>query len=166
MSSKEQAGGAGPSHRAVEIGVAALIALFGIVTIAGSLRVGIGWGAEGPKSGFFPFYIGLLILLSSAVNLAHVLRADSRKLFAEWGQLRQVLSVVVPTAVYVLIIPYSGIYFASAALIGLFMRWLGRYGWPMTAAVALGVPVAVYFIFERWFLVPLPKGPVEEWFGL
>ena len=38
---------------------------------------------------------------------------------------------------------------------------------PLTvAAVAIGMPVITYLIFERWFLVPLPKGPVEEWLGL
>ncbi len=166
MSGKEQAGGTGPSHRGVEIGVAVFIAFFGIVTIIGSLRVGINWGAEGPKSGFFPFYIGLLILLSSAINLAQVLRDDFERLFAEWGQLQQVLSVLIPTAVYVLVLPYTGIYIASAVLIAAFMKWLGRYSWMLTLAVAVCVPFILFLIFETWFLVPLPKGPIEEWFGL
>ena len=29
-----------------------------------------------------------------------------------------------------------------------------------------GVPVIFYLMFERWFLVPLPKGPIEEWLNL
>ena len=163
--SNVQADGTGPSHRAVEIGVAAVITLFGIVVIAGSLRVGIGWGPEGPKSGFFPFYIGLLILAASAVNLAHAIQGNG-KLFAEWVQLRQVLSVLFPTAIYVLVIPYSGIYLASTVLIALFMKWLGRYPWPLTMGIAVGVPLALFFVFEFWFLVPLPKGPLEELLGL
>ena len=27
-----------------------------------SWRVGIGWAAEGPQAGFFPFYVGLILL--------------------------------------------------------------------------------------------------------
>jgi hypothetical protein len=27
------------------------------------------------------------------------------------------------------------------------------------------VPVAAFVIFEQWFLVPMPKGPLEEWLG-
>jgi hypothetical protein len=27
------------------------------------------------------------------------------------------------------------------------------------AAVSVGTAVALFLIFERWFLVPLPKGP-------
>jgi hypothetical protein len=156
----------GPSHRSVEIGVALFTALIGAITVYGSLKVGIGWGAEGPKSGFFPFYIGLFILAASAINLIQAVGERNSGLFAEWSQLRQVMAVVIPTAVYVAVIPYSGIYLASMVLIALFMLWLGRYRWPITAAISIGVPVAFYFMFEKWFLVPLPKGPIEDWLGL
>jgi hypothetical protein len=27
------------------------------------------------------------------------------------------------------------------------------------------VPIALFLMFERWFLVPLPKGPLEAWLG-
>jgi len=157
--------GSGPSHRWTELGVAAIMALFGLITIIGSLQVGIGWGAEGPKSGFFPFYIGLFIIVGSIVNLAQRYFEHDDGLFAEWSQLRQVLAVVIPTTVYVFAIPYTGIYVASAVLIALFMSWLGNYRWPITAAIAIGVPVAIFLMFEKWFLVALPKGPIEYWLG-
>lgn len=156
----------GPLHRSVELGIAAFTALLGIITVFGSLQAGITWGAEGPRSGFFPFYIGLIILFGSAANFIIALGEDRRRLFAEWAQLRQVLAVVVPTAVYVLSIPYVGIYASSVVLIAAFMLWLGRYKWPITLAVAFGVMIAIYFMFEKWFLVPLPKGPIEDWLGL
>ncbi len=156
----------GPAHRLVEAGVTLLIALFGVIVIAGSLKAGINWGAEGPRAGFFPFYIGIFILVSSAINLWNGLRHDDRSLFAEWGQLRQVMSVVVPTAIYVGAMPFTGLYLASMVFIAWFMRWLGKYPWLTVLAVAIGMPVITYFIFERWFMVPLPKGPIEEWLGL
>jgi putative tricarboxylic transport membrane protein len=152
----------GPGQRAVEIGVGVLVALFGAIVMMGALRVGIGWGAEGPRAGFFPFYIGLLIIVSSAVNLLQTRLTDRRPRFAEWSQLRQVLRVLVPTAIYVVVIPYVGIYLASATLIAVFMLWLGNYRWPLTAAISIGVPIAIYLMFEKFFLVPLPKGPLEE----
>jgi hypothetical protein len=45
------------------------------------------------------------------------------------------------------------------------MRWIGRYPW--VAAVALGIafPVVTFLVFEKWFLVPMPKGPLETWLG-
>ena len=157
---------AGPSQRSVEIGVTLLMALFALIVIAGSMQAGLGWGAEGPKAGFVPFYVGLVILGSSIINFGGVisLRPDDR-LFAEWGQLSQVMAMLVPTAIYVALVPWIGIYVASVLLIAVFMRWLGRYGWGMIAAVAVGVPLVTFVIFEKWFLVPLPKGPIEDYLG-
>ena len=163
----QHTGGAGPSHRAVEIGTAMAMIAFGVVVIIGSLRVGTGWGAEGPKSGFFPFYLGIIIVGASIFNLVQAaLERDLPVLFAEWGQLRQVMAVIIPTAVYVGVIPWIGIYVSSLFLIALFMVWLGGYRIPFALAVAAVVVVAVYLTFEKWFLVPLPKGPLEELLGL
>jgi putative tricarboxylic transport membrane protein len=157
---------AGPTHKAVESGVTLTIGLFGAIVVYGSVKAGINWGQEGPRAGFFPFYVGLFIIASSAINLWHTRRDDDGQLFAEWGQLRQVFSVVIPTAIYVGVLPYSGLYLASMVFIAWFMRWLGKYEWPIIAAIALGMPVVTYLIFARWFLVPLPKGPIEQWLGL
>jgi hypothetical protein len=158
---------AGPSHRSVELGVAVLMTIFALIVIAGSLRAGIDWAFDGPRAGFFPFYLGLLILIASGVNFYQALQAGpQRRRFAEWGQLRQVLSVVVPSFIYVILIPWIGIYVASALIIALFMKWFGRYGWLMVAAVSLLMPIVSFMVFERWFLVPLPKGPVEELLGV
>jgi len=162
--SHDQSGG--PAHRTVEMGVAVAGIVFGLITILGSMHVGIGWGAEGPQAGFVPFYVGLLILGSSVVNLGAVLSEPSdKRIFAEWGQLGKVMSILVPTSIYVALIPWIGIYVASVILIAVFMRWLGRYNWSLVAAISLGVPLAVFLIFERWFFLPLPKGPIEEFLG-
>jgi putative tricarboxylic transport membrane protein len=161
------AGGTGPSHRAVEVGVALFIALLAVIGIVGSLKAGVGWGPEGPKAGFFPFYISLIVLISCAVNLISAFREfTGREMFAEWGQIRQVMSVVIPTTVYVFAVPPLGMYLSSGLLIGVFMKWIGRYSWLVVLAVAIGVPIATFILFERWFLVPLPKGPIEDWLGL
>ena len=162
-------GGAGPSHRSVEAGVAIVMAALGLISILGSIQVGIGWGAEGPKAGFFPFYIGLVVILACAVNLAQTFlnaeEEEEREAFATWVQLRLVMSVVVPTTTYVAVIPFIGIYVASALLIGSFMVWLGKYRLMTAIPIAVVVPLLTFFMFEIWFLVPLPKGPLEAFLG-
>jgi hypothetical protein len=156
----------GPSHRLVEMGMAVLTAVFALLVIVGSIRVGRGWAFDGPQAGFFPFYIGLFILGASIVNFLQVRVDGARdKPFASWSQLRQVLSVVVPSAIYVMLVSWIGIYVSSMLLIAFFMKWLGRYGWNMVLPIAIGVPLATFIVFERWFLVPLPKGPIEQWLG-
>ena len=162
----KETGGAGPSHRGVEIGVAVAMAILALIGIYGSIKVGIGWGAEGPRAGFFPFYVSLAVVISCAVNLAKILLSRmTAQLFAEWGQIRQVLAVVVPTAIYVAAIPFLGIYVASALLIIAFMKWLGNYNWLVSIAVGVVVPILTFLMFEIWFLVPLPKGPLENLLG-
>ena len=159
-------GSPGPGQRHAEMGVALFILALGAVTMIGSLQVGIGWGAEGPKSGFFPFWVGLIIVLASVRNFWRALEIPRTQLFAEWGQIAQVRKVVIPMVIYVALVPFLGIYVSSALLIAGFMRWLGRYGWLLTAVVSIVLPILIYLTFEDWFLVPLPKGPLEDWLGL
>jgi putative tricarboxylic transport membrane protein len=155
----------GPNHRLVELVVAAVTGIFGVIVMYGSSRVGVGWDSDGPGAGFFPFYVGAAIVIASIVNFVQVWQVPDDALFAEWPQLRQVLFVVIPTAIYVSAIPFIGIYVSSAILIAFFMRWLGNYGVPMIAGIAVGVPIVTFLVFEKWFLVPLPKGPLENLLG-
>jgi hypothetical protein len=159
-------GSPGPRQRVVEMGVALFVLALGAITMFGSLQVGIGWAAEGPQSGFFPFWVGLIVVLASVVNFLRAMAISPAKLFAEWSQLAQVRKIIIPMAIYVAAIPLLGIYVSSALLVAGFMRWIGRYKWPLTLCIAIALPVLTYVTFEKWFLVPLPKGPLEDWLGL
>ena len=157
---------AAASSKSVEIAVAVIILLFGAVVVFDSWRLGITWGDEGPKSGYFPFYIGLMICFSSLVTLFRASRSGNEESFVSRGQLKLVMSVLVPTTVYIGFIAFLGIYVASIIYIAFFMWWLGKYPWIKIVPVALGVNVALFLMFEIWFKVPLPKGPLETAFGL
>jgi len=162
--------GARPAFRqkSAEMAVAAFIFLLGAIVIYDSARLGARWGDDGPQAGYFPFYIGLILCASSAVNLALALlnRRDQDRTFVELGQLKLVLTVLIPSAIYVGLIGSTGIYVASAVYVAFFMRRLGKYPWWKVAAVSIGNSVAFFLIFEIWFKVPLPKGPVEALLGL
>lgn len=166
MSSPQTSGSPGPRQRHVEMGVALFVLVLGAIAMVGSLKVGIGWAAEGPQSGFFPFWVGLIVVLASIVNFVRAMAIAPAKLFAEWSQLVQVRKVVIPMAIYVAAVPLLGIYVSSALLVAGFMRWIGRYRWPLTLCIAIALPILTYVTFEKWFLVPLPKGPLEDWLGL
>jgi hypothetical protein len=154
------------SSKSVELAVAALILLFGAVVIIDSVRLGISWGDEGPKAGYFPFYIGLMLCFSSAVTLFRAFRAGAGESFVSRGQLKLVMSVLAPTTVYIGFIAFLGIYVASIIYIAFFMWWLGKYSWLKIVPVAVGVNAAFFLMFEIWFKVPLPKGPLETALGL
>ena len=155
-------------QKSAEIAVAAVFFLLGTIVVYDSARLGARWAEDGPQPGYFPFYIGLIVCLSAAVNLVLALlnRRDRDRIFVEAGQLKLVLAVLVPTALYVALIGWTGIYLASALFIAFFMRWLGKYPWWKVAAVSIGNSIAFFVIFEVWFKVPLPKGPLETLLGL
>ena len=168
MSDQSHMAESGPSQGTVEIAVALSTLAFGVIVLVGSLQVGMDWGVEGPRPGFFPFYISLFILVASIYNLVQATSLGGIKqgLFSSWEQLRRVMSVVVPATIYVALVPFLGIYVSSMLLIAVFMMWLGNYSAWKTLPIAVGVPAVVYVIFERYFQIALPKGPVEYWLGL
>jgi len=156
------------SLKAVEIWTAAIVLAFGAVVVFDSQRLGARWGDDGPQPGYFPFYIGLLICLSAIAILVRAVRDKGRsgESFVSRGQLKLILTVLVPTAVYVAFIAVLGFYVASSVYIAVFMRWLGKYSWLEMLLVSVGVSVAFFLTFEIWFAVPLPKGPLEAALGL
>ncbi|MEY3252114.1 MAG: hypothetical protein RL227_1087 [Pseudomonadota bacterium] len=152
-----------------ELAVAGLLLAVGGVVVADSLRIGVGWADDGPQSGYFPFYIGLVLIASSGwVLIGQLLRwrAAAPEAFCTREQAGLVWAMLWPVAVYIGAIQLLGIYVASALLIGYFMTRHGRYRWTITLPVAVGVPLAFFIVFERWFLVPLAKGPLERLIGL
>ena len=52
--------------RAVDLATASILVLLGGVVVFDSMRIGIGWGTDGPRSGFFPFWLGVILILTSA----------------------------------------------------------------------------------------------------
>jgi len=78
--------------RTADLVTALALMAVGVLVLADALRLGIGWGTDRPRSGFFPF-------------------------------------------------------------------------WLAVALVSVAFPVVTFIVFERWFLVPMPKGPLEDWLG-
>ena len=132
-----------------------------------SARIGAGWGSDGPQSGYFPFYVGLLMNVASLANLWQAWRGprDDDDTFVTRGQLRLVLTVLAPMAVYLGLLHLIGLYLASALFIAVFMRWQGHFTALKSVLTGIGVAVALFGMFEIWFKVPLIKGPLEAALG-
>lgn len=155
----------------MEIVVSAAFFLVGALVMWDSVRLGHRWGDDGPQAGYFPFYVSLIMLFASAVNILITLLGrghaeKNAKAFVTWGQFKPVLAVFFPLVIYIGAMQFLGLYVSAALFIGMFMRINGKYGIPKILTVAIPVPVIVYVLFEKWFLVPLPKGPIEALLGL
>ena len=151
--------------RLADLLTASFLALLGGVVVFDAARLGIGWGTDGPQSGFFPFWLAVFLLASCAVIAAQAWRRTKGAPFVTREQLKPVLITLLPSAGFVILIQFLGLYVAIAVFIGFYMRWIGRYGWVPVILLAVLFPVLTFVVFEKWFLVPMPKGPLETWLG-
>jgi putative tricarboxylic transport membrane protein len=151
--------------RTVDVLTAAAIMLIGAVVVADSLRLGAGWGSDGPKSGFFPFWLGSLLVLTAGAIMVQAWRRGVTSPFVSRERLRPVLIVLLPAFGLVILTQFIGLYVASALYMAVYMRGVGAHRWSTVILLAIGIPVLTFVIFEQWFLVPMPKGPLEAWLG-
>ena len=112
------------TSRGPEVAVAAILIALGLLVISDSWRVGIGWADDGPRAGYFPFYIGLILIAAAGwVLVTTLLRWRTLdEVFVRRDEISGVWAVLWPSLIYVAIMPWTGIYVASALLIGFFMR--------------------------------------------
>jgi putative tricarboxylic transport membrane protein len=156
------------SRRAMDMAVAVLLLAVGALVASDSWRIGATWASDGPRAGYFPFYIGLFLMASSAYTLIATWLDGAAKdgpSFVQRAQFKSVLQILIPAAIFIFATGYIGIYVASALYVGVFMYWLGGYSLWKLAPVSVLVPLSLFLMFEIWFLVPLPKGPLENWLG-
>jgi putative tricarboxylic transport membrane protein len=162
--------------RAADLLTAALLTGLAGVVLFDALRLGVGWGTDGPQSGFFPFGLAVLLLTICVLVLARAARRRPATPFITRAQAVPVIKVLAPLTAFVILtgglkageqtlLPPLGLYVAAAIYMAFYMRWVGRHSWLAIGLVSLSLPVVAFLIFETWFLVPMPKGPLEAWLG-
>ena len=153
------------STRTLEIVTALSFLVVGSLVMWDSSRIGAGWGAYGPQSGYFPFYIGLLMNIASLMNLVLAVRSSNAKSFVSRPAIKLVLAIFLPCLVYVAVMQWVGLYVASVIFIAMFMRWQGKFSIFKSSLTSLSVVAVLFVMFEIWFKVPLIKGPLEAALG-
>jgi hypothetical protein len=151
--------------RAADLATSSILILLGGVVVLDSIRIGIGWGTDGPRSGFFPFWLGVILLVAAVTIGLQTWRRSTTRPFVTREQLGPVLKVLWPATAMVILIKPLGLYVAAMLYMSFYMRWVGRHRWLAVALCAIGVPLLTFVVFEMWFLVPMPKGPLEAWLG-
>jgi putative tricarboxylic transport membrane protein len=151
--------------RTADLTTALILMGIGALVVWDALRLGIGWGTDGPQSGFFPFWLAVIVLACSASIALKAVRRATRAPFIRREQVAPVLKALLPAAAFVLLTQFIGIYVAAGLYLGVYMRWIGRYSWAGVVVLGVAFPLVTFLVFEKWFLVPMPKGPLEAWLG-
>ena len=150
-------------NRTVDAVVSVVLMLIGAVVIMEARRLGAEWTSDGPGSGYFPLYIGIIIEVSGLGIFYQAVfgNAPDHGPFVDREQAQRVLSVLLPAALYALVTHFLGLYLASAIYIALFMVILGKYPAGKSVFLAVIVNTLFFLMFEVWFKVPLFKGTLE-----
>ncbi len=162
---REAAEPSAASRRTLEIVTAIFFLIIGSIVMWDSSRAGAGWGTDGPQSGYFPFYVGLLMNIASAANLMLAFKSTSSESFVSRSAIKLVLAIFLPCLVYVAVMQWLGLYVASAVFIAVFMRWQGKFSLVKSTLTSVVVVAVLFVMFEVWFKVPLIKGPLEAALG-
>ena len=151
--------------KAADILVAAILLGFGFIVGFDSLRMGAGWGMEGPQGGFFPFFLSLVMIGGSALVIRQAMKGTSSvkgsKPFVPKGGMKPVLTVFIPAMGMVLATEVIGLYLSAMVYLAAYIRVVGEFRWCTVLLVSIPIPLAFYIAFEKLFLIPMPMG----WFG-
>jgi hypothetical protein len=151
----------------MELVMAAVIALFAGVIIAGSLQLDTGWVPEtGPQAGYLPLRLGIGLAVISVLIFLQMLRNPEGGGFVTGGQLKSTLAIFLPTVVLVAAMPWLGCYVPSWLYLCYMIKAHGGTGIGKSVLVSSLIIIAFYLVFDLWFQVDLAKGPVESFLGL
>lgn len=152
----------GDEMRKADIICALILLGIGLLVMADSIRLGCGWAMNGPRAGFHPFIMSLIVVIGCLIVIAQGIArkgvSASKKPFIPKGAIKPVLNVVLPAIGMVILTEYIGLYIAATLYIAVYMKWIGRYRWRMVIPLSLIVPLSTYILFDKLFLVPMPRG--------
>ena len=154
-------------RRPVETATLAILLAFAALMAWDNWRTGITWESSGPRAGYFPFYVALILAGAClyGLDIEVIRRAQPDDIFVRRNQFKRVLQVLVPTLVFVPATQWLGLYVASFVLVAGFMVWVGRLKPWVSVVTALVFSVAMFVTFEVAFDVIMPKGPLEHLLG-
>jgi putative tricarboxylic transport membrane protein len=118
------------------------------------------WGAHGPGSGFFPFWLGVAMTVLAVLFLIRALRqSDPGPAWLPRGHgLVRLIAVVVGSALFAALLPVLGMTLATALFLLGILRFLEHHTWMMALGVALVTALGNWAIFAWWLQVPFPTG--------
>jgi putative tricarboxylic transport membrane protein len=124
---------------------------------------------EGPGSGFWPFWLSLMMLISCVWIAINWWRrksppSQSTEPFLTPRARFMLYQVGGSLIVFMGLTHVIGYYGAIFLFLIYYLRILGRHSIRRTAAIALGVPVFSFFFFDVAMRIVLPKGYLEPLF--
>jgi hypothetical protein len=145
-----------------DIITALILMLFGLIVAYDAIDKGIGWGAEGPRAGFFPFVMAVLVIGGTVMVIRQAMKGTSSlkgtKRFVAPGGMKPIMIVIIPAILMILLTEVIGLYLAAILYLVGYIKWAGNHSWRTSLLIGIVVPLASYIVFEKFFLIPMPMG--------
>ncbi|MFB3887372.1 MAG: tripartite tricarboxylate transporter TctB family protein [Thermodesulfobacteriota bacterium] len=142
-----------------------LFILFGAFLIFESRKYSMGT-IDNPGPGFLPFLLGIAIGLMSIVLAIKVWRKMKREdQTASWPKREGLIKV---SLIFIVILLFTALLETTGYMINVFvlfvilLRPVGKQKWLWTLSISVGATLGAYLLFDRWLMLPLPRG---IWFG-
>ena len=136
--------------------------LVGIIALGDAIRMGFGWGISGPEAGFFPFYMGLGILICTIFIVVKAIKSYRKdglgKPLIREGGFVQILWILIPAIGVFLLTELIGLHLATVFYLAFNIRILGKMSWVKVILISVLVPLSMFIVFDKVFLIPLPEG--------
>ncbi len=143
---------------------AGVFMLLSVLVMIECFRLGFGWDEmSGPQAGFVPFYLAMLMLLSSLFIFYLGWKGEKKEddnFFINREGMMEAIKIAATALLFTIILVFAGVYFAMLIFAPLFVRWLGRHNWRTVILFTIGITLAIYFGMEVGLKIPLPRSPL------
>ena len=128
-----------------------------------SMRLKVWDSSSGPIAGFIPFLAGVLIgisgLLMFLFGWSKKSEKDGRERFwPDRAATRRIVSILVSLCAMAYLLPILGFLITSILITAFMLRVIEPQKWITVIPTSLGCCVLVYWLFNHFLQVSLPKG--------
>jgi len=117
---------------------------------------------DNPGPGFLPFLLGIAIVSMSIVLLIRVWKKtktqDESTSWPERGGLIKVSLIFIVIVLFTALLETTGYILNVFVLFLILLRPVGKQKWLWTLSISIGATLASYLLFDRWLMLPLPRG--------
>jgi len=130
--------------------------ILGLYIIIGSIELGLGT-LEEPECGLFPFIGGVVIFVSD-IFLWLEGRRSTEPLFKSRNEIKIFVTMAFTFIFWILAMPLLGYLIVTFLGTILISKILKLEGWLKPLALAVGVTLFIYLLFDYFFYIDLPRG--------
>ncbi|ONI41761.1 hypothetical protein AN396_03210 [Candidatus Epulonipiscium fishelsonii] len=135
-------------------GILIIISLFFIYE--GIVNIGFWDGDNGPKGGFYPTIIAVVLLIGSIVSLMQSLKEDKAEFFRDDFKVIFAGAAIIAGAMLIGLLPSIAIYLI------IWMKVIEKMSWKSTLIFAGATTIIVYLVFGVWLAIQFPMGLLEN----